>query len=133
LKLHHVGHITRSTSRSRGAYESLGFEVEGDAVIDEVLGAKLVFMSGHGILLELVEPLTGTSALQRTLSNRSGPYHYAFEFLGQAEDLRDWAATRKLVPLLWDLPAVAFPGAFVTFYGVPDGSLVEIIRHPHQV
>lgn len=128
MKFHHIGHITRSISRTSEIYEALGFELIGSEILDPVLGVRLQFARNEHVLLEFVQPLPGEKALLGTLGRRSGAYHYAFEYVGDEAARDDWAKRNRMVQVVKDTPAAAFPGRQVSFFVARDGSLLELIR-----
>lgn len=125
---HHVGHICASLERSRQIYEKLGFVAESPVTLDSHLGVKLVFLVKDGFRLELIEPLPSSTSLHKLLAKRSGAYHYAFSCSLSESALVDWAAQLRLVCSVSEAPARAFPGATVSFFIAPDGSVLEVIR-----
>jgi hypothetical protein len=130
LKLHHIGHITRSLKLSVPTYQAFGFQIESEVIVDTLLGVKLQFVSNGEVRLEFVEPLPGESSLANTLAKRSGAYHYAFELSGGNQVRVDWAKGNRMMQVIAEVPAIAFPGGMVSFYVARDGSLLELIRYP---
>lgn len=128
MRLHHIGHITKSLSMSLELIKHLGFWHDGERILDPNLGAYLAFAETGQTRIELVEPLPGHKSLLRTLSQRPGPYHYAFELDESSNELIERVRNLRLVTIVEETEAVAFPEHLVSFYISRDGTVIEFLR-----
>lgn len=128
MKLHHIGHITKSLQASIDFFSGLGFAQVGGVVSDDGLGARIAFCQMQNLLIEFVEPLGNQPALTRTLDKRPGAYHYAFEIEMSDSELRQWATVHKLLPIIEESKAVAFPRHLISFFIAKDGKILEVLR-----
>jgi methylmalonyl-CoA/ethylmalonyl-CoA epimerase len=124
---HHVGVACRSIDRSRRSFQIMGYNDEGQSVIDPLQGVRIQFMTGSGPRVELLEPADDTSPLHSW--TRSAPtvgYHFGYEVLDletSMGNLLHHGARTVRVPL----PAVAFNGRKVCFLATRSGFLIELI------
>jgi methylmalonyl-CoA/ethylmalonyl-CoA epimerase len=125
---HHVGHATKSISRSQRVLEALGYEKETEVICDQEIGVLLQFWtSAQGPRIELVEPFGNNSPAVPILQKRSGAYHYAFE-VDQLEFIDSPNFPIRLRAITKPQPAVAFAGRRVQFFTSPEGSILEFIE-----
>jgi methylmalonyl-CoA/ethylmalonyl-CoA epimerase len=127
LAFHHIGIACRSVEAERPHFECLGYETEGPPFVDEQQGIRGQFLVGGGPRLELLEPAFGSATLSPWLNKGIRMYHSAYvcdilDTVGNS--LR--AAGAKCVRS--PLPAVAFGGANIAFFMLPNRSLIEIIE-----
>jgi methylmalonyl-CoA/ethylmalonyl-CoA epimerase len=123
---HHIGVACRSIDSEAARYASLGYRAEGRCFHDERQGVSGVFLVGGGPRLELLEPLNGSDTLEPWLKGGARMYHMAYackHFEAYSNDLR--SAGAKCVKSA--LPAVAFNGAPVAFYMMPNRMLIEVV------
>lgn len=99
-----------------------------EEIFDPVIDVKIVFLEPlTGPIIELIEPVSTQSTAWKVLNKRSGPYHYAYE----VEAINIHSArfrAEKIRELSPPMPAVAFQGRNVQFFGAPDGAVIELIE-----
>lgn len=78
-KFHHIGYLVKNIEKSKKIFESMGFTISGNIVIDEIRESKICFMDGNGTIVELIEPDKDSElhALLKTYGNR--PYHLCYK------------------------------------------------------
>lgn len=130
---HHIGHVTKSLQTSIEAFSKMGFAQVGEIVSDDALGARIAFCELGTLLIEFVEPLPNQPALMRTLEKRPGAYHYAFEMEISTSELLEWASMRRLLTVIEESEAVAFPRHLISFFIAKDGTIIEVLRKKSRV
>lgn len=127
MRFHHVGHATRSLERTRPTLQALGYRLDRPVLLDADLGVHVEFWSAPtSPTIELLAPGAPDSPLLPILRQRSGPYHYAF-LADSPEETNNWATKVRARALTPELRAVSFPESRIRFFGIPDGSVFEII------
>lgn len=127
LKFHHIGALTRDICVSERTFSSLGFSFES-RIFDPIQQVNLSFGRNHlGMLLELVEPVTGSSIEPLMKRNGPGPYHLCFEVenihVREIElKKQGFLCTRK------PEKAIAFDNRLVSFYYSIHSGLVELLE-----
>lgn len=123
MKIHHVGIVCSDISKTIYLYEKIGYELQGDIVIDNHQNNKIAFLSnGLPPLLELVEPMDFTS----TVANcKEGYHHICYE----VED--DFVETFRRLKVgkifTGELVAPAINNRKVIFAYLKNKTLVEFI------
>lgn len=125
---HHIGHITKSLQTSLEVFSEMGFAQVGEIVSDDALGARIAFCEMGNLLIEFVEPFLNQPVLMKTLEKRPGAYHYAFEMNLSASELQQWASMLRLLTVIEESEAVAFPRHMISFFIAKDGTIIEVLR-----
>ncbi len=127
LKFHHIGALTRDMRLSERDFNMLGFSFE-NKIYDPIQQVNLLFGKNDlGILLELVEPVDGSSIVPLLKRNGPGPYHLCFEvediyLKGTELKKHGFICTRK------PEKAIAFDNRLVAFYYSLQSGLVELLE-----
>jgi methylmalonyl-CoA/ethylmalonyl-CoA epimerase len=81
LTVHHIGYMVKDISKSRAAFEQLGFTLQTEeAVFDPIRICNFLFMDNGGIRVELIQPKDETSPVWNLLKRyRNTPYHICYE------------------------------------------------------
>ena len=127
MRVHHIGYLVKHFDEAIAAFSGLGFRPEGAAMLDESRNVRIQFLSKDGVMVELVSPASGDSAVG-SLLKRTGaaPYHICYEsgdFRNDTEALERNGYTRITEPA----PAPAIGGKDVVFLVNPAIGLVEIV------
>lgn len=79
MKIHHIGYLVKNIEKSIGILEKIGFVIDSAIYFDKDRNADICFISGNGLLLELVSPKIDSDLypLLKTYSNQ--PYHLCYE------------------------------------------------------
>lgn len=127
MLFHHLGHATRTLDRSRATLKALGYQCVAAEIHDVKLGVLVEFWhSPNAPMIELLQPADPSSPLVAILRQRSGPYHYCFS-AESFEEVGAWVLETRARMLTPPLDAVAFPQRKIQFFGVPDGSIFELV------
>jgi methylmalonyl-CoA/ethylmalonyl-CoA epimerase len=124
---HHIGYASPAIERDAAMFELLGYAPEGAAVEDPVQGVRIVFMTGPGPRIELLQNLPGRDTLTPWLDRGLRMYHLAWRVADLDAALA--AALRAGGRATAEpAPAVAFGGCRIVFVMLRQGLLVELIE-----
>jgi methylmalonyl-CoA/ethylmalonyl-CoA epimerase len=80
MKIHHIGYAVKEISSAVRVFETIGFSVEGPAIVDETRKVIIRFMRNDTTLIELVAPSGDDSPVSAHLKkNGPSPYHICYE------------------------------------------------------
>ena len=84
MKIHHIGYAVKNIEKSKNSFQQLGFQVEGDIVIDHARNVKILFMMNGEQRIELIETYNteNTSPVDKYLLKQKDmaiPYHFCYE------------------------------------------------------
>jgi methylmalonyl-CoA/ethylmalonyl-CoA epimerase len=98
---------------------------------DQQLGVSVQFVRDEsGVIFELIAPLGPNSPVAKIASSRVGVINqlaYRVEDLSRAAE---YFRSKGALPTAPPRPAIAFGGAFVQFFYMPDGYIVELVEAP---
>lgn len=132
LEFDHAGVVVRDLAHGFQSVRALLPIISATGrVDDEQLGVSVQFVRDKsGVVFELIAPLGSNSPVARIASSRSGvinQFAYRVKNLSIAANyFRSNGATPTAAPK----PAIAFDGALVQFFLVPEGFIVELIEAP---
>ena len=132
LTFDHAGIVVRDLARGfRSIRELLPITSRTERFDDQQLGVSVQFLQDEsGVVFELIAPLGSSSPVAKIASSRTGvinQFAYRVEDLARAgEYFRSNGATPTAPPK----PAIAFGGALVQFFYVPEGFIIELIEAP---
>jgi methylmalonyl-CoA/ethylmalonyl-CoA epimerase len=130
MRFDHAGVVVRDLARGFQSIKTLlPITSSTGRFDDEPLGVSVQFVRDEsGIVFELIAPLGPNSPVAKIASSRSGvinQFAYRVEDLSSAGNyFRSCGATPTAAPR----PVVAFGGALVQFFLVPEGFIVELIE-----
>jgi len=129
MKLHHVGVVVDDLDASGEAYRSfLGLTAASEVFDDPLQKVRLQFWRDEqGALLELIQPATSDSPVQRALKKGGGLNHLCYEVEDIDLQVRT-AIDQGAIPTTGIVPAVAFSGRRVAFLFFPKLNLVEFVE-----
>ncbi len=96
-----------------------------------VQGMKIAYMSGHGLVLELIEYIGSVKNGGRVRSDMVGAGHICFnviELAAMMDEMKRRGVECKGAPVT--IPAGANKGGLVLYIADPDGIIVELIELP---
>ena len=130
MKLHHIGYVTDNLEKkSKSLCSLLGLECKNDIVIDRKQDVRILFLdTGGDAQLELIEPLSPDSPVQRHLKKGGGLYHLCFEVEDLETTLETLQKNRQAMVVKQPLEAPAIDGKRVAFVVTADGDLVEFVE-----
>lgn len=86
LRFHHIGYAVKSLQKAKKCFEQLGYSIGEDLIVD-TQDARVSYARKDGSpLIELLEPMSVNSPVQKILDVRGGVYHicYAVEDIYEA-------------------------------------------------
>jgi methylmalonyl-CoA/ethylmalonyl-CoA epimerase len=123
---HHLGVACPSIGGARGAYEAMGYTLEG-TFTDHIQGVNGEFLAGFGPRIELLEDLPDRTTVGPWISRRLPTvYHYAWLVpeIGAAIDV----VTRQGARAVSDPQPSAYFGGPIVFAMVKGKVLIELIE-----
>jgi len=130
---HHLGVATNNLARAQASFSALGYSVEGPEFVDPLQGVRLVFMTGPGPRIELLEPAGEASPLAPWLKvGAPVGYHLAYEVTDLAAALGEFT-TAGLRLVRQPMPAIAFQGRLVAFLSTRSHFLIELIERSSEL
>jgi methylmalonyl-CoA/ethylmalonyl-CoA epimerase len=128
---HHVGFVVSSIEEQGAEFaRSLGAEWKGEIIHDPLQQAHVSFMNCGGPnspAIELVQPDSGKSPLQKFLVKGGGLHHICYEVDSLDAQLRFCRSTGSLI-VRQPLPAVAFGGRRIAWVYTKQKLLVEYLE-----
>jgi methylmalonyl-CoA/ethylmalonyl-CoA epimerase len=98
---------------------------------DRQLGVSVQFLQDEsGVVFELIAPLGSESPVAKIAASREGVIN---QFAYRVEDLSragNYFRSNGATPTAPPKPAIAFDGALVQFFYLPEGFIVELIEAP---
>ena len=134
LLFDHMGVVVRDISLGLKSIKTLLPVIAKTQRFDDPqLGVSVQFLrDGAGVVFELIAPLGASSPVAKIAASRVGVINqiaYRVDDLSKAEEyFRSNGATPTGPPK----PALAFGGAMVQFFYVPEGFIVELIEPPRS-
>jgi methylmalonyl-CoA/ethylmalonyl-CoA epimerase len=133
--LHHFGFVVASISQIGSEFaRSLGAEWKGEIIHDPLQQARVSFMhcgAGGNPALELVEPDSEKSPLNKFLAKGGGLHHVCYEVDALNAHLETCRANGSLI-VKQPLPAVAFQGRRIAWVYTKQKLLVEYLERGNQ-
>jgi methylmalonyl-CoA/ethylmalonyl-CoA epimerase len=127
-RIHHVGVVVSSIEETAGLYEqALGARRTGAPIHDPLQRVRLLFLElPNGPLVELIEPASDDSPVQRALAKGGGTNHLCFE----VQNLEAEMSRLRTVGVPTGPPqtAVAFGGRRVVFMLLGRHTLIELLE-----
>jgi len=128
---HHVGFVVASISQQGFEFaRSLGAEWSGNIIHDPLQQARVTFMHCGGPntpAVELVEPDSEKSPLQKFLTKGGGLHHICYEVDSLDAQLQYCRSTGSLI-VRQPLPAVAFGGRRIAWVYTKQKLLLEYLE-----
>jgi Glyoxalase/Bleomycin resistance protein/Dioxygenase superfamily len=130
MTLDHIGFLTKDVEREMTAFEALlGEIVWSPRIVDPLQDVAARFgRTPGGLVYELIQPLSETSPIARSLKERKNVLNhvcYRHPILEvRAAELR----AEGFFPVTEAKPGAAFHGALVQFFYHPNGMMLEIIE-----
>lgn len=79
MNVHHIGYLVKSVSKAQSAFETLGYTVSKECIMDETRQAYIAFMTLDASCVELISPVNESSPLFPLLKKyKNMPYHLCF-------------------------------------------------------
>jgi len=128
----HAGFIVRDLPKvATSIVKSLPITAKTKRFDDAVLGVSVQFLrDAKGIVLELVAPYGENSPVAKIAASRVGTIN---QLAYRVVDLEAGAAhlrSNRAVPTGAPKPSIAFGGALVQFFYLPDHFIIELIEAP---
>ena len=126
--LHHIGIVVPSIDAALPVYRDLLGLAATEAKVMPDQAVRVLFLTGGGAQVELLEPLDNESGVARFLARRGGPtlHHVCFAVDDLAAVLRDLAA--RGVELIDHAPRRGAEGLVAFLHPrAGDGVLIELI------
>lgn len=84
MKIHHIGYAVKNIEKSKNGFQQLGYQDEGDMIIDYTRNVKILFMVNGEQRVELIEPynMKNKSPVDKYLLKQKDmaiPYHLCYE------------------------------------------------------
>ena len=131
-RLHHIGIVVPSIqSTVRGFADRLEMEWDGVIFHDPVQTVQVTFLRHRLIsapMIELVEPASPDSRVNRFLMRGGGLHHLCYEVESLATRLES-ALSKGSVMLSEPKPAVAFGYRQIAWICTPEKILIEYLQH----
>ena len=133
MKFHHIGMAVKDIYSTAAVYVAGGYR-QSETVFDPEQNVDICWLTKEGMpVVELLEPVDGTSPVNRTLEkNGVTPYHtcYMVDDIEQAiKELR----RRKYVIVSKPVSAVAIHGCKVSFLYNKNVGLIELVEAPANI
>ena len=130
LRFDHAGIVVRDLARGFQSIKNLlPITSATKRFDDEQLGVSVQFVRDEdGVVFELIAPLGSNSPVAKIASSRSGVIN---QFAYRVEDLSgagNYFRSNGATPTSAPKRAIAFGGALVQFYLVPEGFIVELVE-----
>ena len=126
LTFHHVGVACRNFDVEARTFAMLGYRPEGPDFHDTIQGIHGRFLIGAGPRLELLRNEAEPGVLTPWLKKGIRFYHLAYEAVDLSREMSNLerVGAKCIVP---PVPAVAFGGRSITFFMMPNVTLIELI------
>lgn len=130
--LDHAGIVVRDLARGfQSTSVLLPITSRTQRFDDQQLGVAVQFLRDEsGVVFELIAPLGPNSPVAKIAATRIGVINqlaYRVEDLSRAAE---YFRSNGALPTAPPKPAIAFGGAFVQFFYMPEGFIVELIEAP---
>ena len=128
MKLDHIGIAVSSLEEALRTYQLLGFHAEDIVTIDEQKIRVAILPAGES-RIELLEPTTDSSVIQRFLERRGqGIHHLCFRVANLEQKLNELKLTS--VQVLDQLPCRGYENRRVVFLHpkTTEGVLIELVE-----
>jgi methylmalonyl-CoA/ethylmalonyl-CoA epimerase len=132
LRLHHVGYAVADIATYLKDYIVPLFQPKTvtEIVEDPIQRVRIAFVQVPGGSLELIEPMSPDSPVQKILSRqRGGLYHVAYATPAFDRGMTEMVA-KGCRPLAKPVPAAAFDQRRIVFFMTPHFDLVELVEMP---
>ena len=131
VRLHHFGFVLSSIQDSAESFaRSLGATWDGNIVFDPIQKVRVAFLEGahaHDSLIELVEPASPDSPVNRFLNGGRGLHHLCYEVADMERHLAFCRSVRTVI-IRKPVPAVAFGGRRIAWALTKQKLLVEFLE-----
>ena len=133
--LHHFGFVVASIAQIGSEFaRSLGAEWKGEIIHDPLQQARVSFMHSGAVgnpAIELVEPDSDKSPLNKFLARGGGLHHVCYEVDALSAQLEICRTNGSLI-VKQPLPAVAFQGRRIAWVYTKQKLLVEYLERGRQ-
>lgn len=127
--LDHVGILSKNIETSIKVLSPiLGVVAVSDLIIDPIQDVKAIFAkTNQGLVLEFLEPNSDTSPITNSLAKNNNLIHHLAYRTNDLE--KSTEAIREIggMPIGKENEGNAFDNAFIQFFLLPDGWLIELI------
>jgi methylmalonyl-CoA/ethylmalonyl-CoA epimerase len=134
-KLHHIGYVVRDLKTGLdGLITSLSATWDGHVYDDPHQRVKVAFLdvTAGAPSIELVQPLSDDSPVQRFLvKSGGGLHHVCFEVTDLEQQMQAMQA-RHCLKIRSPKPAVAFGGRRIAWMLTREHLLIELLESDHQ-
>ena len=131
IRLHHFGFVLRSIQNNVESFAlSLGATWDGNIVFDPIQKVRVTFLEGARVndsLIELVEPASPDSPVNRFLNGGGGLHHLCYEVADMERHLAFCRSVRTVI-IRKPVPAVAFGGRRIAWALTKQKLLVEYLE-----
>ncbi len=108
------------------------YEAKVADVIDQVQNARLALYTHFAgdTFIELIQPLNDQAFTWKSLEKNGNHFNHFCYSVDSVEDISNFAAEKKLVPVLGPVPALLFDGKQVAFYYTRNKQIIEFLISP---
>jgi methylmalonyl-CoA/ethylmalonyl-CoA epimerase len=126
----HAGIVVRDIEKSAGSLATLlPIAAKTQRFDDANLGVSVQFLrDANGTVFELIAPLGPDSPVAKIASSRVGTINQLAYRVDDLASAGMYFRSNRAVPTGVPKPAVAFGGALVQFFYLPEGFIVELIE-----
>lgn len=83
MRLHHIGKVVRDLQEDAKYYkDTFGLDLRGEPVVDEIQKVKVAFVEtgwDKNLTIELIQPISKDSPVNKFLEKGGGIHHFCFE------------------------------------------------------
>ena len=125
--LDHVGVVTGDIETTARVYIKMGYE-QSNVVTDIIQQVKICFLTNGESKIELVEPLTEKSSVNKLLNkNGVSPYHLCYE-VDDIEMVYDEMIEAGFIPLFRPVEAIAFNNRLICYLYHQAIGYIELVN-----
>lgn len=132
MTLDHAGIVVRDLARGvQSTSALLPITSRTERFDDQQLGVSVQFLRDEsGVVFELIAPLGPNSPVAKIASSRIGVINQLAYRVDDLSSAAEYFRSNGATPTGTPKPAIAFGGAFVQFFYMPEGFIVELIEAP---
>lgn len=125
LRFHHIGYAVKSLQKAKERFATLGYTLSDDLEVDTQDALVAYARKDGSPLVELLEPMSPNSPVQKMIDVRPGVYHICFavnDINASIEDLQK----EKFVLLAEPVPGHGLDDALTSFLFHRDIGLIQL-------
>lgn len=128
--LDHIGILSKNIDKTINTLAPiLGITATSDLIIDPLQDVKAIFAkTTQGLTLEFLEPISDESPIKNSVIKQNNLIHHLAYRTNSLENSTEAIRQIRGMPIGEAKPGIAFGGALIQFFLLPDGWLVELIE-----